>query len=34
MIFITEAFELNVNLSDVQHVMLYELLKKQNSDIA
>ena len=34
MIFVTEALELDVNLSDVQCVMLYRLSKRQNSDIA
>ena len=32
-IFVTEALELNVNLSDIQHVILYELSKKEKSVI-
>ena len=33
MIFIIKAFEMNVNLSDVQHVVLYEISKKKKSII-
>ena len=33
-IFITEILEISINLSDVWHVVLYELSKRQKSDIA